>query len=329
VRQIFMRQTKCGALVIAGTLALTMVSGMLAVAAAQTPAPYVRVFVDGQQISFDVPPMIASGRVLVPLRGVFERLGASVAWDPATQTVLAARGDTEIALRIGDAQARINGQPAMMDVPALVVGGRTLVPLRFVSQALGSQVSWDASTATVQIASQGATGSPPQALPPSQTYPPAQPSPTPAPTNTTVSGIVVRVNAGATPAQIMVQSGNAIFTYNVVPTTAVIRTNVTNNAGGSVAFSSVQPGDSVQITVDQAGTAQTIRASYKEVSGKVLAVTGQGVVVLESGDTYRLNPSAQATRGGAAVAAGSVHAGDVVTLRVNPQTNEIWELRIQ
>ncbi len=312
---------------IGGLLAIVVIAGALALAGAQTPAPYVRVYVDGQQIGFDVPPMIAAGRVLVPLRGVFERLGAIVTWDPGTQTVLAARGDTEIALRIGDPLARINGQRTPMDVPALVVSGRTMVPLRFVSQALGAQVTWDASTATVQVTSQGAYGAPPaQPLPPSQSYPPGAAQP---PTNTTVSGTVVRVNAGTTPAQIMVQAGNAVYTYSVAPTTAVIRVNAANNAGGSVAFSAVQPGDAVQIAVDQNGTASTIRATYKEVSGKVIAVTGSGVVVLESGDTYRLNPSAQATRGGAAVAASTLRAGDVVTLRVNPQTNEIWQVTIQ
>ncbi len=320
-----MRRIRCGRAASIGLLAAVMFASMLAVSGAQTPAPYVKVFVDGQLISFDVPPMIQSGRVLVPLRGVFERLGAVVAWDPATQTVLAARADTEVALQIGNPQARINGQVAMMDVPAMVVSGRTLVPLRFVSQVLGSQVSWDAATATVQIISQG--GVAPPALPPPQSYPGAPGAPAPAPTNTTVSGTAVRVNAN--PAQIMVQSGNAVYTYSVAPSTAVIRTNTANGSGGSVAFSSVQPGDYVDVTVGQNGIAQTIRASYKEVSGRVLAVSSNGVVVLENGDSYHLNASAQATRAGAAVAASSLHAGDVVTLRVNPQTNEIWQVTIQ
>lgn len=320
-----MRPIRCGRLVAAGLLSAVMLASTLAVGGAQTPAPYVRVFVDGQPVGFDVPPMMASGRVLVPLRGVFERLGAVVTWDPATQTVLAARADTQVELRIGDPQAHINGQVAMMDVPALLVSGRTMVPLRFVSQTLGAQVAWDAAATTVQITSSGAAGAPP-VVPPSQSYPPA---PAPAPTSTTVSGTVVRVNAGASPPQIMVQAGNAIYTYAVTGTTAVIRINTANNSGGSVAFSSVQPGDYAEVTVGQNGTAQTIRASYKEVSGKVLAVSSNGVVVLENGDTYRLNPSAQATRAGTAVAANSLHAGDVVTLRINPQTNEIWQVTIQ
>jgi hypothetical protein len=311
-------------------LAVTMIGGMSPSVNAQTPAPYVRVFIDGQPVAFDVPPVIASGRVLVSLRGVFQRLGAIVTWDPGTQTVLAERTDTNVILRIGDMQARINGQPTLMDIPALLVNGRTMVPLRFVSQALGSPVSWDASSATVQITSQTAVG-----VPPSQTYPVppppvAQPPVAPplGPATTTVTGTVVSVNTGIYPGQLQVQVGNAVYTYKVVSTTAVTRVNVATNAGGSVALDAVRPGDQVQVTVDQSGTAQAIQVSYREVSGRVVAVSDANVVVLENGDTLRLNRSVQVDRNGTVVDASTLRPGDVVTIRVNPQTNEVWAVTI-
>src|SRR5574340_796705 len=107
-------------------LAVVLAAGALP-GGAQVPAPHVHVFVDGQPVAFDVPPQIDNGRVLVPLRGVFERLGATVAWDDRTQTVLAQRGATSVALRIGAAQATINGQPAALDVPPMLVGDRVEV----------------------------------------------------------------------------------------------------------------------------------------------------------------------------------------------------------
>ena len=310
-------------------LAVVLIMGLAMVAGveAQTSTPYVRVFVDGQLVAFDVPPVIASGRVLVPLRGVFQRLGATVLWDPGTQTVMANRADTTITLRIGNTQAQINGQPTVMDVPAMLVGGRTMVPLRFISQALGSQVSWDEASATVQINSQAGS-----TLPPSQTYPPTpppQPTPPPAPTVSTVTGTVVAVNAGAYPGQIQVQFGSAVNTYTVVSATAISRFNTANDRGGSVALDALRPGDAVQVTVDQSGTAQTIRATFKEVSGKIIAVTDVGVVVLENGDTYRLNRSAQITENGAPAAANVLRPGDQVSMRVNPQSNEIWAVTVR
>src|SRR5262249_21594337 len=207
------------------------------------------------------------GRVLVPLRGVFNRLGAIVTWDPGSQTVMAARGDTSIVLRIGDTQAHINGQPTLMDVPALLVGGRTMVPLRFISQALGSQVSWDAASSTVQIASQ------PSGLPPSQAYPAPAPSAVASP----ISGTLLGVKADAPSGEIQVLVGAAVHTYKVTPATTISRINVANNAGGSEALSALRAGDLVQVTADPNGVAQSIHATFREVAGRIIAVTGDGV----------------------------------------------------
>jgi len=310
-------------------LILGVTTNGVTVAQAQfaTPAPYVRVLVDGQPVPFDVPPVVAVGRVLVPLRGVFTRLGAIVTWDPGTQTVLAARGDTSIMLRIGDTQAHINGQPTLMDVPALLVDGRTMVPLRFISQALGSQVSWDAASTTVHIASQPQYG-----LPPSQTYPPvAQPPAPPAPpaVAATINGTLLSVKADAPIGEIQVLVDKTVQSYKVTPATAISRINVASNAGGSAALSALRAGDQVQMTADSNGVAQSIRATYKEVVGRIIAVTEAGVVVLENGDTYRLNRLARVTRDGRVVDPAALRPGDVVQLRLNPQTNEIWAAAIR
>lgn len=125
--------------------------GLPLIASAQAPT----VILDGKQLSFDVPPTIENGRTLVPLRAIFEALGAEVQWDGATQTVTATKGGTTIKLTVGG-QAYKNGQPVTLDVPAKIINGRTLVPLRFVSEALGASVKWDGSTQTITITSQPA-----------------------------------------------------------------------------------------------------------------------------------------------------------------------------
>lgn len=129
---------------------LTMVFVLTLACTAQT-APAVTL--NGQSLSFDVQPVIENDRTLVPLRAIFEALGASVAWDDVTQTVTATKTGTEIKLTIGGAAYK-NGQPVNLDVPAKLVNGRTMVPLRFVSEALGCQVKWDGNTETVNITSQ-------------------------------------------------------------------------------------------------------------------------------------------------------------------------------
>lgn len=105
---------------------------------------------NGQTLNFDVPPTIENGRVMVPMRTIFEALGAQVAWDATSSSVYATSGTTTIKLEIGG-QAFINGAPTTLDAPAEIVDGRTLVPLRFVSEALNATVAWDGTNQTVTI----------------------------------------------------------------------------------------------------------------------------------------------------------------------------------
>lgn len=107
----------------------------------------------GREVKFDVMPVNINGRVLVPLRGIFETLGAKVSWDDATKTVNATREDTSISLTIDKNVAVVNDKEVSLDVPATIIESRTLVPVRFVSEALGEKVDWIDSTKTVVIVS--------------------------------------------------------------------------------------------------------------------------------------------------------------------------------
>ncbi len=102
----------------------------------------ITVKVNENELDFDVAPTIIDGRTLVPLRKIFESLDCSVDWDDATKTVTAKRGDKEIRLTIGSKVAYINGAEVTLDVGAQIIDSRTLVPVRFISEALGEKVEW-------------------------------------------------------------------------------------------------------------------------------------------------------------------------------------------
>ncbi len=112
----------------------------------------VSIVVDGKQISPDVPPQIVNDRTIVPIRFVAEALGAQVGWDNDTRTVSIKKPGVDIKLVI-DGEASNNGVPVQLDVPAILINDRTMVPLRFVSECLGCQVNWDPETRTVEIIS--------------------------------------------------------------------------------------------------------------------------------------------------------------------------------
>ena len=111
----------------------------------------IKVLYNGSYIGFDQPPVIQNGRTLVPLRAIFEAMNASVEWDEATKTVTAKRANITVKLKVGSAQLYVNGKSVTLDVPAQIIGGRTMVPARAVAESFGANVDWDSIRQTVVI----------------------------------------------------------------------------------------------------------------------------------------------------------------------------------
>lgn len=128
-----------------------LVMVLLLLFSASMAAAAISVDVNGNPLTFNVPPVKVGDRVMVPLRGIFEALGATVNWDGATRTITANREATNVLLVIGKSPATVNGQAVALDTPAMIIKGATMVPLRFVSEALGAEVKWSGATQTVSI----------------------------------------------------------------------------------------------------------------------------------------------------------------------------------
>lgn len=107
--------------------------------------------VNGDIVKLDVPPMIQKGRTLVPIRFVSESFGAEVGYVKEEQKVTVNLYGKLIEIYINRTTAKVNGQPVTLDLPAMIIQGRTLVPLRFVSENLGAKVDWDGKTQTITI----------------------------------------------------------------------------------------------------------------------------------------------------------------------------------
>lgn len=105
----------------------------------------------GELVQFDVAPLIVDGRTLLPVRKVFECMGAEVTYDDKTRTAIAKKDDTEIRIAIDNKIATVNGQQKELDVSAMIVEGRTLVPVRFVGEALNAKVDWDGTNRVVSV----------------------------------------------------------------------------------------------------------------------------------------------------------------------------------
>lgn len=157
-KKISKKQTIFKALssVAATAVALTALPGCTAL------AKDVNIVIDGEELNLDVAPQIIDGRVMVPIRGVLENLGALVKWDDETQTVSARKSSKTVSLEIGSNDVTLDKgetnddgsaktETIQTDVAAQLVSDRTLVPLRVISEAMGYSVDWNDETYTVSI----------------------------------------------------------------------------------------------------------------------------------------------------------------------------------
>lgn len=116
-------------------------------------AAVVGLYLDGSRLASDVTPVIIGGRTLVPLRVIGEALGAEVVYTSNSAPIVMSKGNDRVEVSLNKTRAYINGQPVTLDVPAGVISGRTMVPLRFISESLGAEVAWVSSPPSVHISS--------------------------------------------------------------------------------------------------------------------------------------------------------------------------------
>lgn len=126
---------------------------MLLTLSVQPVSAAVNVTLNGTPLAFETAPVIENGRVMAPMRGILQPLGYAVQWQENAQTVLAEKDGVSIALPLGENTAVVNGEAVSLDAPAHLLNGRTFVPLRFLAEYSGADVSWDSQTETVSILS--------------------------------------------------------------------------------------------------------------------------------------------------------------------------------
>lgn len=147
-----MRLKKTLAIALACMLLPTVASG---VSAATQPKSDIKVVYNAKSIVFpDQKPVIKNSRTLVPIRPIAEGLGFKVDWNSKTQTVGIVKASSTVNLVINQKSAKRNGQTINLDTPAQIINGRTMVPVRFIAEALSYQVNWNASEQKVLISDQ-------------------------------------------------------------------------------------------------------------------------------------------------------------------------------
>lgn len=283
----------------------TLLGGAIALSLCQaSPArAEIQVDVNNRQVQFgNVAPSRIDGRVFIPLRAVVEALGADVRWEAATQTVFGSKGGREFELPIGSRSAQVNGRSLALDAPARLIAGNTMVPLRFVAEALGADVAWNAADQRVAI-SMGAGG--------------GGRNGGGAASGETVAGELVSVQASAEPRTITMRVDGVRQTYVLLDDARVTR-GAQGVRGQRVEAGQLRAGDQITLRLDDSGrSVQTINATGADsslgsggrpfgsgVRGEVIRVLANGnpplMVVMVNGvrKTYEVGDATVSERSG-------------------------------
>lgn len=301
---------------------------------AQVPSPAagasapVSVLVNGRPVNFaGSPPQSVGGRLLVPLRAIFEALGASV--DFSGGIVRAQRGPTQLQLQIGSNQATVNGTNRALDVPAQAIFGRTFVPLRFVGEALGAQVGFNPATQTVTIVSEDGVQTPGTPSNTNTTTPLYQ-----APDNgQSVTGTLVRLDANTVALSVngsirtlVVNDGALVLRQNSVASSATA-TPIRQPSRPS-AFSSLALGETVRVLLDGNGRVSQLTALATVVLARVQFGAGNQIILDDANDTtLTLGPNLSYTDAtGRASNTATLSAGQTVALFLSPANRTIYRV---
>jgi len=125
--------------------------------------------------------LIRGGTILVPLRSMFEQMGATVSYDPASKTVDVTKPGSDVKVTLGKPEVTINGETRPLDVPPMMYQGQILVPVRVISEGMGAYVQWVPDRRVVVVRYVTPTPPPPPASPPPAPAPSPTTAPTPAP----------------------------------------------------------------------------------------------------------------------------------------------------
>ncbi|MGI5820265.1 MAG: copper amine oxidase N-terminal domain-containing protein, partial [Armatimonadota bacterium] len=262
-----------------------------------------------------------AGRTLLPMRTVFEALGAQVFWDRATQTALGTRGAVTVRMTMNSTTAYINDRAVILDVPAQLINDSTYVPLRFPAEAFGAETNWDGAAQTVTIT---LPGIPTPTLTPAPAPAPT-PTPTPTLTPTPQPGTVTGVVAGSDPARVVLTVDDTLAAYPVTDSTIILR------RGQQVAATELQPGDQAEVQHDAQGNATVVRATFEFVEGVVVARVPNQILLDVRDDLFVVQPQAAVTVFGTNQPAqyADIDNGDTVVLRVTPGTSRVWAIAIK
>lgn len=274
---------------------------------AETPLRKIEVLVNGTAMPTDPPVKVIANRLLIPVRGILAALGVDI--EHSGSSIVARVGAKTIQMAIGSSRVYVDGQPMDLGGTIAEIGGTTYVPLRFVSLALGAQAAYDAHAARIEIVS-ALVGK-------SENHPISS--------GNTITGAVTAIDRNSAPATITVTRGSSVRTISINSNAKIVLQDVTARTTIAGSLADIVPGDALTATLNKDGAVEQIVDLFASRSGTIFAVSGNAFV-LGNGRVITPTGTAELSLNGQGARLADLKVGDAVTIRSNPETNEIRQI---
>jgi hypothetical protein len=272
----------------------------------EVPVRAIAIVVNGEELARDPAPRTVGDRVLVPVVRIYSALGINVA--RSGKTLIASAPSKRIAITAGSRRAIVDNRAILMDSPATEIDGATYVPLRFVSDSLGAQVSYDPKAARIEVVSSivGRTAGLEQRT---------------AGGSTQFVGTASAIDLNSAPESITVTKGTQVRTIAITSDARIVVQDVVTRTTTPASLEDVHVGDAVSIILRKDGGVDEIVDRYASRAGTIAAVSASAFV-LQDGYVVTPDKSTEIMLNGQPAALGDLKVGDSVTVRLNPDTRE-------
>ncbi|HTD32489.1 MAG TPA: copper amine oxidase N-terminal domain-containing protein [Candidatus Elarobacter sp.] len=272
----------------------------------EAPVRAIAIVVNGEELARDPAPRASGYRVLVPVVRIYSALGIGVAREG--KTLIASAPSKRITITVGSRRASVDNRVVLMDSPAAEIDGATYVPLRFVADSLGAQVSYDPKAQRVEVVSSvvGRTPGLEQHTPGGSTQ---------------IVGTVSNVDLNSAPESVTVTKGQTVRTIAITSDARIVVQDVVTRTTTPATLRDVHVGDAVSVILRRDGGVDQVVDRYASRAGVVAAVS-PSAFVLQSGYVVTPDKSSEITLNGQPATLADLKVGDNVTVRLNPETQE-------
>ena len=276
--------------------------------------------------------VILSNEVFVPARQLAESVGAAVTYDPTTRTITVQSSKGTGVIRLGSHTGRIKGAKVFFPDAPYLSGGQFYAPMLFFSEMFDQAWYWDPfyqQFRWIPIFPRWRGYRPPMIIPgPGGSSQGRRPAPRPQPQPQASTSSLVRPLPSGTNPKIVVQVGAKAATYPVSKEAVILRGKIGAQAS-EVPLSSIRPGDKLTIQRDFEGKITLIRATYKQVAGRITSITGTAIT-LDTGDVLKLGAQTRVyLPDNSTGTAADLAVGDAVTASTNPDTGIALVIQVQ